>query len=152
REAGYWAAAPLPVVIDGWADADPARPYLSDGTSALTYGQFRARAWTLAANLAGHGVRPGDRVAVQLPNWNEYFLLYAACARLGAVMIPVITVCRKDEVGFIVENSGAAALVTCGQFRGFDHAAMAAGIAAASSHRAVHLVFPPPPPTPPLPF
>ena len=140
REAGYWGDDTLPAVIDHWADADPAHPYLSDGTSALTYGQFRARAWTLAANLAGHGVRPGDRVAVQLPNWNEYFLLYAACARLGAIMIPVITVYRKDEVGFIVENSGAAALVTCGQFRGFDHAAMAAGVVAASSHRVVHIV------------
>ena len=140
RDAGYWGDDTLPAVIDRWADADPTRPYLSDGTSALTYGQFRARAWTLAANLAGHGVRPGDRVAVQLPNWNEYFLLYAACARLGAIMIPVITVYRKDEVGFIVENSGAAALVTCGQFRGFDHAAMAAGVVAASSHRVVHIV------------
>ena len=140
RDAGYWGDDTLPAVIDHWADADPAHPYLSDGTSALTYGQFRARAWTLAANLAGHGVRPGDRVAVQLPNWNEYFLLYAACARLGAIMIPVITVYRKDEVGFIVENSGAAALVTCGQFRGFDHAAMAAGVVAASSHRVVHIV------------
>src|SRR6516164_7769561 len=126
RDAGYWGDDTLPAVIDRWADADPARPFLSDGTSALTYGQFRARAWTLAANLAGHGVRPGDRVAVQLPNWNEYFLLYAACARLGAIMIPVITVYRKDEVGFIVENSGAAALVTCG--------VMAPTLAGASVH------------------
>lgn len=130
RAAGYWGDDTLPAIVDRWADDDPERPFLSDGTGALTYGEFRDRAWNLAAALAERGVAPGDRVAVQLPNWNEFFLVYAACARLGAVMIPIIVVYRAGEVGFIVENSGAVALVTCGEFRGFDHAAMAADVAA----------------------
>ena len=39
-------------------------------------------------------------------------MIYAACARLGAVVIPIITVYRAGEVGFIVANSGAVALIT----------------------------------------
>ncbi len=133
RAAGYWGDDTLATVIDRWADDDPDRPYVSDGTAQLTYGEFRDQAWNLAAALAEHGVEPGDRVAVQLPNWHEYFLIYAACARLGAVMIPVVVIYRADEVGFMVENSGAVALITCGEFRRFDHAAMASEVAASAS-------------------
>src|ERR1700730_2236069 len=133
RAAGHWGNDTLVTLIDRWADADPGHPYLSDGVGELTYGEFRAQAWNLAAALAERGVKPGDRVAVQLPNWNEDFLIYAACARLGAVMIPIVVVYRAGEVGFIVENSAAVALITCGEFRRFDHAAMAREVAASSS-------------------
>jgi cyclohexanecarboxylate-CoA ligase/acyl-CoA synthetase len=129
RAAGYWGDDTVVTTIDKWADADPDHPYISDGASELTYGEFRDKAWNLAAALVELGVTPGDRLAVQLPNWNEYFLLYAACARAGAVMIPVVVVYRAGEVGFIVENADAVGLVTCAEFRGFDHAAMAAEIA-----------------------
>jgi cyclohexanecarboxylate-CoA ligase/acyl-CoA synthetase len=132
RAAGYWGDDTLATVIDRWAGEDPDHPYLSDATADLTYGEFRAQAWNLAAALAEHGVKPGDRVAVQLPNWHEYFLIYAACARLGAVMIPIVVAYRAAEVGFIVENSGAVALITCGRFRRFDHAAMAREVAASA--------------------
>jgi non-ribosomal peptide synthetase component E (peptide arylation enzyme) len=90
HQAGYWARDTFPEVMDRWADDDPRRPYLSDGSSTLTYGQFRDQAWDLAASLAGLSLGPGDRVAVQLPNWNEFFLVYAACARLGVIVIPVV--------------------------------------------------------------
>src|SRR6266699_2625775 len=133
RAAGHWGDDTLVTLIDRWADADPSHLYISDGVGELTYGEFRAQAWNLAAALAERGVKPGDRVAVQLPNWNEFFLIYVACARLGAVMIPIVVVYRAGEVGFIVENSGAVALITCGEFRRFDHAAMARDVAASSS-------------------
>jgi acyl-CoA synthetase (AMP-forming)/AMP-acid ligase II len=129
RAAGYWGDTTLPEFVDRWADEEPAHPYVSDAAGEFTYGEFREAAWNLASAFAELGVEPGDRVAVQLPNWNEYFLVYAACARLGAVMIPVVAVYREGEVRFIVENAGAVGLVTCGEFRGFDHAAMANSIA-----------------------
>ena len=140
RDAGYWDDDTFPGIVDRWADDDPQRPYLSDGTSTLSYGQFRDQAWTLAASLAGQGIGRGDRVAVQLPNWNEFFLVYAACARLGAVVIPIAPVYRAGEVGFIVADSGAAAVITCGEFRGFDHTAMAAEIVAACGHPVTQIV------------
>lgn len=130
RRDGYWSDRHLIDVIEHWAREDPDHAYLSDGTGELTYGEFRDRAWSLAAALADLGVARGDRVAVQLPNWNEYFLTYAACARLGVVMIPVVAVYRENEVRYLVASAGAVALVTPGVFRGFDHAAMAASIAA----------------------
>jgi acyl-CoA synthetase (AMP-forming)/AMP-acid ligase II len=131
RAHGYWGDTSLPHYVDRWADDDPDHPFLSDGVSRLTYGEFREAAWNLAAALHGLGAKAGERIAVQLPNWNEYFLVYAACARLGVVMIPVVPVYREAEVRFIVESAGAVGLVTCGEFRGFDHASMASSVAAA---------------------
>jgi acyl-CoA synthetase (AMP-forming)/AMP-acid ligase II len=129
RAAGYWDDTSLPQYVERWADDDPSHPYLSDGFGTYTYGEFRDAAWNLAAALIELGVKRGDRIAVQLPNWNEYFIVYVACARVGAVMIPVVQVYREGEVRYIVENAEAVGLVTSGVFRGFDHAAMAEAIA-----------------------
>lgn len=139
HEAGYWDRTTFVTAIDHWAEVDPGHPYISDGTGSYSYGEFRRSAWNLAGGLVGLGVRPGDRVVVQLPNWNEFFLVYAAIARIGAVMVPVVSVYREHEVQFIVENSEAVGLITAGQFRGFDHASMGAKIAAAVSSVAFHV-------------
>jgi cyclohexanecarboxylate-CoA ligase/acyl-CoA synthetase len=133
RAAGYWGDDTFVTLIDKWADADPNHPYVSDGSRELSYGEFRDQANRLATAFAALGVRPGDRVAVQLPNWSEYFLIYAACARLGAVVIPIVVVYRAGEVGFVVENAEAVGLITCGEFRGFNHATMAREVAETAS-------------------
>ncbi|MFC9555812.1 class I adenylate-forming enzyme family protein [Rhodococcus sp. NPDC056960] len=139
HQAGYWDHSTLVTAIDHWAEVDPGHPYISDGTSTYSYGEFRRSAWNLAGGLVGLGVRSGDRVVVQLPNWNEFFLVYAAIARIGAVMVPVVSVYREHEVQFIVENSEAVGLITAGEFRGFDHAAMGATIAAAVPSVSFHV-------------
>lgn len=38
--------------------------------------------------------------------------------------MPIMPIYRDDEVAYICRHSGAVAVVTCGEFRGFDHAAM----------------------------
>ena len=129
REQGYWDDSTLAGLVDQWADDDPDHPFVSDGVHSWTYGEFRDAAWNLAAAFVSLGTRPGDRVGVQLPNWSEFFLTYAALARIGAVTIPVIPVYREGEVGFILENSAAVGFITTGEFRGFDHAAMATSLA-----------------------
>ena len=130
RELGYWDDSTLVSFLDHWADAAPEHAYVSDGHGAYTYGAFRDAAWQLSAALLELGAQPGDRIAVQLSNWNEFFLVYAANARVGIVTIPVVPVYREKEVGHILANSGAVGFVTSGVFRGFDHAAMATAIAA----------------------
>lgn len=82
----------------------------------------------LGATPLRGGVRPGDRVAMQLPNWAEFVVSYLAIARIGAVMVPIMTVYRQTEVEHVLRNSGAVAAITTGDFRGFDHAAMFRGL------------------------
>jgi acyl-CoA synthetase (AMP-forming)/AMP-acid ligase II len=112
-------------ILEAWADRQPNKVFVSDGYGALTYRELRDQAWRLAAALAERGVVTGDRVAVQLPNWNEFTVVYAALGRLGAVLVPIIPIYRHDEVAYILEHSETVALVTCSTFRGFDYLAMA---------------------------
>jgi|GEM_PF-6036235 acyl-CoA synthetase (AMP-forming)/AMP-acid ligase II len=44
---------------------------------------------SLAAGLYGKGVKPGDHIAVLLPNRPEYLIIYFALARLGAILVPL---------------------------------------------------------------
>jgi acyl-CoA synthetase (AMP-forming)/AMP-acid ligase II len=124
RERGWWQDGSAAALLDRWAQDRPADRFVSDGTDELDYATVRARAYRLGARLLGLGVRPGDRVVVQLPNWAEFPVAYLAIARIGAVMVPVMMVYRHAEVQHVLRNSGAVAVITTGQFRSFDHAGM----------------------------
>ena len=83
----------------------------------------------VAVGLRRQGIGPGDRVAVQLPNWTEFAVVAAALSRISAIIVPIMPIYRGDEVGYVLQHSGAVAAVTCQDFRGFDHLAMFADIA-----------------------
>lgn len=86
---------------------------------------MRDRAERVAAGLYDMGVRPGTVVAWQLPTRIETAVLSFALARLGAVQSPVIPFYRDREVGFALRESKAEFFAVPGEWRGFDHAAMA---------------------------
>lgn len=117
-------------LVARFARTTPDAVAFRDGDLTLTWTQTHARVSRMASVLAGHGVGPGDRVAVQLPNWAEFAVSYLAIARIGAVMVPIMTVYRHAEVAHVLRNSGAVAAVTTGEFRAFDHAAMFRGLRA----------------------
>jgi cyclohexanecarboxylate-CoA ligase/acyl-CoA synthetase len=124
REEGWWSGGSAAALLDRWAATNPTRRFVSDGTVELDYTTVRERARGLSATLLRRGVRRGDRVAVQLPNWSEFVIAYLALARIGVVMVPIMTVYRHTEIGHVLHNSGAVAVITTGTFRGFDHAEM----------------------------
>jgi malonyl-CoA/methylmalonyl-CoA synthetase len=85
--------------------------HLADGT-VITHAAFLLQAAKLAHVLEGAGVRPGDRVAVQVEKSPQALALYAACAQTGAVFLPLNTAYTTDELSYFIENSGAR-LVVC---------------------------------------
>ncbi|MFE9766153.1 class I adenylate-forming enzyme family protein [Streptomyces sp. NPDC005808] len=107
------------------AGLTPHRPVLLQGDRSLSFGELRDRAERVAAGLYDMGVRPGTVVAWQLPTRIETALLSFALARLGAVQSPVIPFYRDREVGFALRESRAEFFAVPGEWRGFDHTAMA---------------------------
>jgi len=107
------------------ADLTPDRPVLLQDSRSLTFGELRGRAERVAAGLYDMGVRPGTVVAWQLPTRIETALLSFALVRLGAVQTPVIPFYRDREVGFALRESKAEYFAVPGEWRGFDHTAMA---------------------------
>jgi acyl-CoA synthetase (AMP-forming)/AMP-acid ligase II len=122
-ERGYWTSETLPDVLDRRAATSPDRPLIIDGPTVLSNAQVREAAYRVAAGLRALGVRAGDRIAVQLPNWPEYALTYFALARLGAVIVPLMPIYRHKEVAYILDLTEASAYVGTSS-EAFDHLAM----------------------------
>jgi malonyl-CoA/methylmalonyl-CoA synthetase len=71
----------------------------------FTYAELYEQSGRMAAALAGLGVLPGDRVAVQVDKSPEAVLLYAACLRLGAVFVPINVANTSNEVDYFLRDS-----------------------------------------------
>lgn len=123
-EEGHWQDRVLVDVVRGWAERDPGRLFVTDGTRRVTYGELLERAIRVAAGLRDLGVDRGDRVAVQLPNWAEFAVLAVALSRLGAVIVPIMPIFRADEVRYIAGHSGAVTIVGPETFNRFSYAEM----------------------------
>jgi cyclohexanecarboxylate-CoA ligase len=127
---GWWQDRVLYDFVRDAATEYPERVAVTDGTSTVTYGRLREDALRIAAGLQTLGVKKGDRVAVQMPNWSEFALITAALSRLGAVLVPIMPIFRHQEVGYILQHSGAVVALTAATFHQFDYAQMYAELAA----------------------
>ena len=97
-----------------------------DGDVRLSVAELRDRSARVAAGLAARGLRPGDVVAWQLPNWWEAVVLCWAVWRCGAVASPITPTLRAREVGFILSRTRARAVAVPRQFRDTDYLALLA--------------------------
>lgn len=84
--------------------------HLLDG-QIVTHQDFLATSAQIANVTAQIGLRPGDRVAVQVEKSPEALALYAACAQAGLVFLPLNTAYTVDELSYFIENSGASLIV-----------------------------------------
>ncbi|AYJ85169.1 hypothetical protein D3Y57_03835 (plasmid) [Sphingomonas paeninsulae] len=100
------------------------------GIEEITLGSVMNRAPYVAAGMAAFGIRPGDVVAVQLPQGAELALCFAAVARLGAILLTITPSYGPDELGFVLRQSGARLLITPEHLR---HSESRARVAAAGA-------------------
>src|ERR1700736_4186221 len=80
------------------------------GEIRYSWEDFDQRTDALARGLASLGVQRGDRVATLMLNCHRYLELYYACARMGAVIVPLNIRLARPEIVFILNKSGAKAL------------------------------------------
>src|SRR5580692_4280421 len=128
RELGYWQDRPL---FDGFTAALAAyadRVAVVDEAGPVTYGQLSERSERLARVLLDMGLRPLDRVIVQLPNTAMFAYLYFALLRIGAPPVLALPGHRRREISQFASISGAVGLAVPAAARGFDFAAMAADV------------------------
>lgn len=91
----------------------------TDDGRSLSYGDMLARSAQLAHALLQLGVKPGDRVAVQVEKSPEAVLLYLACLRTGAVFLPLNTAYTLTELGYFFGDAEPR-LVVCDPQRAAD--------------------------------
>lgn len=119
RADGWWNDDTFGRFVERQATAHPdvrARTFSQLRPATSTIGELHARAARIAGGLAARGIGAGDVVAYQLPNWIDTLAILWAGFRLGAVMVPIVHFYGPREVEFILEQSGARAIVTCTSF------------------------------------
>ncbi|CAM4106881.1 cyclohexanecarboxylate-CoA ligase [Acinetobacter pragensis] len=79
----------------------------------------------IALGLKQLGVVKNDVVSCQLPNWWEFSLLYFACARIGAVLNPLMPIFRERELEFMLKHAESKVFVVPKLYRNFDHETLA---------------------------
>ncbi|WP_116044971.1 (2,3-dihydroxybenzoyl)adenylate synthase [Amycolatopsis palatopharyngis] len=131
-EDGYWTGEPIGARLLATAAEVPDKVALVDGELRLTYRELMERVDGAALRLHALGLRPDDRIVVQLPNRWEFVVLTLACFRLGVLPVMALPAHRKHEIGHLVEQAEAKALAVPAHTGDFDHQAMAEGVAAES--------------------
>jgi len=96
------------------------------GDHRLTYREFDDRARRLASHLHARGLRPGDKVAIDLVNRPEYLETFYAALLLGCVPVNVNYRYVAEELTYLLDNSDAMAIVVEPAFAEVARAAVAA--------------------------
>ena len=128
-DSGLWDGELLDGYLWRSADRTPDRLAVVDGDVRLTYAELARRVTAVAAGLRGLGVRRGDVVSLQLPNWWEATVVHFAVIALGAVVNPTMPILRDRDLAFMVDGAGSRVLVVADRYRNHDHGAMALRLA-----------------------
>jgi 2,3-dihydroxybenzoate-AMP ligase len=141
RDKGYWDDRPLRVVFKEWCERFSDKVALRDVKQQVTFRDLDARSTNLALNLLDLGIKPEDRLVVQLPNVIEFVYLHFALQKIGAIPVMALPPHRFREMSFFVATSEAVATVTPDFHRDFSYVEMVDKIRVASTHLRHCIVF-----------
>ena len=102
----------LAVILTETARSSPDRPVAVFTGGQLTYRQLDQASGRVAAALAAEGIKPGDRVALQLPNISQFLISYFGILKAGGIVVPLNVLLKAPEVAFHLGDSGARILIT----------------------------------------
>ncbi len=85
-------------------------------SAGFTYRRIDALANRFANALIWLGVRPGDRVAIQLPNFPQFVVGFYGALKAGAVVVPVNPLYKMHDLETVLKNSGARVILTLPRF------------------------------------
>ncbi|WP_285251164.1 AMP-binding protein [Pseudarthrobacter sp. fls2-241-R2A-168] len=125
RSKGYWEDRPLGAYILDTADRLPDKVAVVDGDVRLTYAELADRMDAAAERLLQLGLRPDDRIMVQLPNGWQFTVLTLACFRAGIIPVMALPAHRKYELSFLTELSESRAIAVPDMIKDFDHQGLA---------------------------
>lgn len=132
RADGLWRGRTLDEHFAEAARRSPDAVALVDGDLRLTYAEVLERAESGAARLLDAGLRPDDRIVLQLPNTWQFAVLLLACFRAGLVPVLALPAHRAHELSAIAGVAEARAIAVPDLVRDFDHRLLADEVAAAT--------------------
>lgn len=98
-------------LLDNPTGRVPHKIALIDSGQCWSYCRFNAMTKRVATGLAAADVQAGDRVVLQMLNCAKLAILYFACVRMAAVVVPVDTRLKAPGAEFVLRHCGGAAYV-----------------------------------------
>jgi mycobactin salicyl-AMP ligase len=130
RAAGWWTEKPLDSVLRHAASSWPQRTAVADSGASCTFAELDQLADRSAAGFAALGIRPGERVLLQLPNTVGFAVALFGLLRAGALPVMCLPGHRLAEMSHFAAVSEAVAVVVAEQGRGFDYRVLATQLVA----------------------
>ena len=124
RAQGLWQDLSLAEAMARAAAERPQAPlhfFGSGGERRTTLGEVHAQGLALAGSFHALGLRPGDVIAMQLPNGLENAVLFQAAAMLGCTLLPIVHIYGPHELAHILRDSGAKALIVPDRWKTIDY-------------------------------
>lgn len=118
-----WRPMTLAQALDRATGEFAGRPLVITDERAYSYLDIQQWSRRLAAGLITLGIQPGDHVALVMANYPEFVPIKFAIARAGAVCVPVNYLFRAGELGYVLRQSDAKALITMDRYRDLDYLA-----------------------------
>jgi fatty-acyl-CoA synthase len=123
--ANFAALSPVPF-LEWAAQAAPDHPAVIHGNRRYSWSETYARCRRLASALVGHGIRPGETVAVMLSNTPEMYECHFGVPMTGAVLNCLNTRLDAANIAFILDHGEARVVITDREFSVTMSAALAA--------------------------
>ncbi|VDS08676.1 2,3-dihydroxybenzoate-AMP ligase [Paracoccus haematequi] len=125
RQRGYWRGETFGQMLRDRAARHPDRLAVVDGANRWTYADLLARAESAAGGYLTLGLRPGDRVLVQIPNIAPFFPAVFGLFLAGLIPVYALPAHRQTELIHFAARSGAKAMVIADRHEGFDYRPLA---------------------------
>ena len=114
---GQWKERTLGTEVRDAARLYKDHEFLIVRDTRLTYQQLADETNQFSRGLVTLGVRPGDKVAIWLPNGIEWVIAAFSLANVGAIFVPVNTRFKADELEYILKQSDSSGLLLPDQFQ-----------------------------------
>ena len=122
--SGFWDDKTLGDHARARADSDGDAVVFLGDPAEPTYASLLADGEALTRALIDLGLRPGDVIGFQTPNWSEAAVINLAASFGGFVIAPIVHIYRDAEVKQMLGDCGAKAFFVAETFRSIDYAAM----------------------------
>jgi len=124
----WWLGVTFGDIFDKATNLYPDKEVLIDDTFRLTYSELREKVDKLAIGFIKLGIKKGERVLLQLPNWGEFVFSFFALQKIGAMVTLLLPHHGQIEIGHIAQLTGARAWIVPERYRKIDYLPIIDGV------------------------
>src|SRR5689334_1099845 len=99
----------LSVILEESAQQYPSKATFICMDTVMSYQQVNESVNKVANGLKAIGIQPGDKVALTCPNLPQFPIIYYGIIRLGAVVVPLSVLLKRDEMTYQLNDADVKA-------------------------------------------